>query len=343
MNNPLIFFWLDDDTDRVKTAQPIIETGIADRALAAKLSIIKIGGDVLQHVGDYVDQISKSNANLVLVDHIFNETDALNTKGSSIAHILRNALPKVPVVGVSAAISKRAAFDQEDLSEYTHLFPFSQLSDDKEIELLYAIAGDFSKCVELATNPSSAMFVNTLLVAPEDDITSLEKILPSEFKEAEPPTTPHRIARWILETFLGRPGYLYDELRVACLLGISPDGFKKIQKSFDPARYTGVFATDTRPRWWVSQIHKKLIELVPERAFESSQIGGRNLPGISPEDFSKCWRDGEIDPPPDAVAFMDIRGLEEVCVRIEHTKTFPADVAGIPGFESRLYIAKKVR
>jgi hypothetical protein len=180
-----------------------------------------------------------------------------------------------------------------------------------------------------------------LLGAPQSEIDSLESILPSEFKATEQKTTPHRLARWILGIFKERPGYLYNELRTATLLGLSVEGFAKVKEKFEGSLYRGVFATDSAPRWWVASIFEQLAELTLGSSYSEPQLAGRELAGISSEDHSKCWSDESSSPPPDAVASPDRQSNDEVAVRSQHTRTMPADIGGLPGFEPRLVLIKR--
>jgi len=234
------------------------------------------------------------------------------------------------------------AFDQEDLSEYIRIFPYGSLAQDSELELLYAIARDFSRCVEAATTSDVETKIVELLGTPASEMQSLEKVLPSEFKVSELRTTPHRIARWILGMFIARPGYLYNEIRAATLLGLSLEGFAKVSEQFRDSKYTGVFATEADPRWWVVNLHEQLAKFVPEAGQSSTQRAGRQLAGISEADYSKCYSDDTCNPPPDSVAFLDGTSKVEVAGHASHTKIYAHDIGGVPGFEPRLVLGKRV-
>ena len=342
MKNNYTFFWLDDDKGRVEAMRSVLEGGIPERGLSAIVHFSEVTPSTIKNLEEVVDAIQLSETNLIIVDHVFNQVGPLNTKGSSIAHLLRSAFPELPIVCVSAAwgtTPQYAAFDQEDLSEYTQIFPYSRLAD--ELELLYAIAKDFGRCADATDNGSVTTYVTSLLGAAEIDVASLERILPAEFRASEQKTTPHRLARWILGTFMARPGYLYNDVRAATLLGLNLEGFAKVRDRFDDSLYKGVFATDGAPRWWVSGLHNQLAVLAPDDAPGVTQLAGRQLEGITEEDYSKCWIGDDTNPPPDAVAYPDGNSSDEVAVRGVHTKPYPADVGGLPGFEPRMVLMKR--
>lgn len=342
MNKNYTFFWLDDDSDRVDAMRSVLEGGIPARGLSSTVHFHEVTPNTIKDLEVVAESIRSSNVDLIIVDHVFNQTGPLNTKGSSIAHLLRSAFPELPIVCVSAAwgvTPQNTSFDQEDLSEYTYIFPYQQLAD--QLELLFAIAKDFERCASTINAWSTTNFVTSLLMAPEIEVSSLERILPSEFRAIEQKMTPHLIARWILGTFKTRPGYLYNEIRAATLMGLNLDGFRKIKEKFNDSLYKGVFATESSPRWWVAGLHDQLALLAPVDAPNLTQLAGRQLEGIAEEDYSQCWANETSSPPPDSVAYMDGNSHTEVAVRSENTKLFPADVGGLPGFESRLVIAKR--
>lgn len=342
MKKPYTFFWLDDQVNKVDDMRSVLETGIPENELSSTVHFREMTIDAIKNLEQVAKDIRSSKADMIIIDHIFNQTDPLNTKGSSVAHLLRSAFPSTPIVCVSAAwgaSAPKASFDQEDLSEYTYIFPYLQLAD--ELELLYAIAEGFKRCADFVEAGAASIFASSLLEAPEMELASLEKILPAEFRSFEQRTTPHRIARWILRAFMAHPGYLYNDIRAATLIGLNLEGFNKVKDQFSASLYKGVFATDGRPLWWVAGLHDQLAQLAPADAPNVTQLAGRQLEGITEGDYSKCWVCGCSNPPPDVVAYPDANSSEEVAVQGMYAKLFPADLGGIPGFESRLVLTKK--
>jgi hypothetical protein len=344
MKKHYTFFWLDDNKSKVDDMRSVLETGVSDTSLTSTVHFAEMTSEVFKNLEDVGNQIKSQSTDMILVDHVINEMSPLSTKGSSVAHLLRSMFPHLPIVCVSAAWGPgktEAAFDQEDLSEYTRIFPYGALAQDAELELLFAIARDFSRCVAAVNGGQVSATIGELFGAWTSEIPTLERILPSEFRAIGLKTTPHRLARWILSMFVARPGYLYNEIRAATLMGLSLDGFAKVRDKFVDSLYSGVFATDTSPRWWVARLHEQLASLVSDDSPSNTQLAGRRLENITEQDFSKCHYDETASPPPDSVAYLDDASKEEVAVQGAHTKVYPADVGGLPGFEPRLVLIKR--
>jgi hypothetical protein len=333
-----LIYWFDDAPKRVEPTKAVLE-GTTNFGEGVEVSVFAVGEQAINQVGEFARELETRPPHLVVIDHIFNNSGVLRS-GSALAHLLRSLHPNVPFVCVSAAVGDRGTFDQEELSEYTHIFPFAKIADDDQLELLVAIARDFGTCVSAADKPEADLFLNDLLRCPQADRESLWRVLPAEFKNVDRKPTPHRIARWLLSTFLARPGYVYDELRVATLLGLTVEGFRKVASNFEAAVYKGAFSTSARPKWWVSTVQELLFALVPQATSPSTAHTGRMLPGVSEDDHSKCWIDDASQPAPEVVAYTDSAGIEEVAVRSKYTALYPPDAGVIPGFEPRLMLTR---
>jgi hypothetical protein len=347
MNNTLAVHWFDDIASKVEDAKESLRASAADAGFNLDLVFHAIKPD-LEGIKDAIESIKTSPNDLLLVDHKINDPGSMVIKGSAIAHLLRLNFPNTPIVCVSAAWSEtqpNKSFDQEDLSEYACTIAYSSIHD--QAEFLRTIATDFSKVCSAVEKQVSV--AQALLNAPTDDCAELDRILPTEFhlldQKSTPhhfATTPHRLAHWILNTFLKRPGFLYDRMRVATMLGLSVQGFSKVQDKFSRAEYTGIFKNNATPLWWVSEINNILYELLPE-LHTRSQLAGRELPRINQVDHSKCWVEQTNEAVPDAVAYIDMNNNEEVPVNSRNTRIHPKDDPTLPGFEARLVISTKAR
>lgn len=100
---------------------------------------------------------------------------------------------------------------------------------------------------------------------------------------------------------MSRPGFLFDSLWIATLLGIKETSFHKVEKLFKSTLYTGIFSIESNPRWWKASVLAILSVKVKERGL--SQEKGRKLDGIRRSDYSQCF----VEPTeiPDTVAFED--------------------------------------
>jgi hypothetical protein len=331
----LRFAWIDDKKSKVEQYRPVVEGGIEGQK--ASLEFIEVNNDLLNNLNEWCATNKNRPPDLIVIDHIFNMALPFGLKGSSVAHLLRSELPLIPMVCVTAMFDKPNSFDQEDISEYTALFRYQHLDD--RLEDLYAIARDFPK-LHPSSDKAREHFISTLKPPPRDR-ADLDQILPEEFKSEQHTTTEHRVARWIFNTFLTRPGFLYDRLHAATLLGLTTDGFAKVEDKFEKAKYKGVFATQSQSRWWSSSLRKLLYDIAGENSPDLPQYAGRTLPGITQGDFSACYVSKKTDPPPDAVVAADLTTSAKLhVVRRQYSDRSPLDVGVAPGFETRLILRR---
>lgn len=337
MRKPFKFLWVDDKPEKVTSYKEAIEAGPVGSPLRATLTLFHVKKDVLKQV----EELARSTTppDLFILDHVFNLGDPLKFKGSSVAHLLRTVFPNAPMVCVTGMYDSRPQeFDQEDLSEYTALFSLAELNE--RIDAVFEICRDFPK-LDLAKQADLGGAIVRVLKAPKRDQEDLLRILPPEFHKHRHTTTQHRIARWIFNDLLRRPGLLLDGLHVATLLGINEDGLAKVAKNFEGALYKGPFSSGANPRWWASEVRRKLFAIVGDDAPDMPQLAGRQLAGVAPSDFSKCFVTRQTDPPPEAVAFVDARSREQRPVRREFTEQHPAITGVMPGFDVPLVLTKR--
>lgn len=283
---------------------------------------------------------------LIMLDHNFSRVQKrlFAIHGSALAHLLRIQLPKMPIVCVSGQRLDSDEFNAEDISEYTYLFGINQLNSEEYLETLFAIARDFHLLCFPEKEPIRHALVD-VLNAPEADRQALLSILPEEFEAAfVHSTSPHRIARWVLNVLMRRPGFLYDALEAATLLGLTEAAFvAKIKPRFDEARYFGPFATDSRPLWWASKLTEVLYSELPEHAVLSPQEAGRRFAGLSEDDFSRCAVTEEHTPAPDVVAYTDDTASERKPVRHGFAVPLSEEASALLGFSTRLRIRNERR
>lgn len=333
----LRFVWVDDDPRKISDYREAIEQiEIARRR--ADVEPIHVKAELLQTLDTWISKHQQRKPDLFLIDQVFNAALPFKLDGSSVAHLLRNSFPKTPMVCVSAQFDSPKSFNQEDLSEYTTVFVYSQL--DRHLEDLFRIALDFPK-LEFKSGSAGAHLVRKVK-APKNDQEKLLMLLPEEFRSATHPATQHRMARWVYNVLLKKPGFLYDELHVATLLGLTTKGFEKVRDLFAGALYTGVFATQSYPKWWVSKVQQILFNQESTVGVDTPQLAGRTLPGLSGTDFSVCYVSRKSNPPPDTVVFVDTTKNSKVhVVQREFAKQHPDDPGTNPGFEMRYVLAKR--
>jgi hypothetical protein len=340
------FLWIDDKKIKVDHYKTVIEGWGDNSTISASVDFLEVKADLLQKLESLVNTVKaapRKRPHLIIIDHFFNINLPFGLQGATVAHLLRNELPNVPMVCVTAVspVKQPGALAQGDVAEYSAVFPYSDL--ENHIEDLYAIARDFPKLLSGATTDPSTTSDQILKVVrpPPQDKIQLQLILPEEFQYTKDASTPHYAARWLLKHFLQRPGLLYDRLYAATFLGLTKGGFSKIENLFSGAVYKGVFANESNPRWWVSSLRNILFELVGEDGPDVTQIAGRTLPGIEQADFSKCAVSRSSQPPPDVVVRADATlDAEFKVVRHEFSAQHPGDSGSTPGFETQLVLQR---
>jgi hypothetical protein len=336
----LRFVWIDDRKEKVAPYKAAIEAGLTAPRRIARIELIEVKKDILNALNDWLSKHGTPPPDLFVIDHVFDVAVPFRLRGSSVALLLRRTFPKTPMVCVSANVGRPGVLNQEDLAEYMTVIPYGDLSD--KVEQLYAIARDFRK-VEIGGSGVRQHLVDCLKAPPRDREDFL-RVLPEEFQTQPHATTQHRVARWIYNVLLARPGFLYDRLHAATLLGLTEAGFEKIEPDFHRALYRGVFATQAEPRWWVSEIKRLLFSKAPADGPSEPQLAGRLLTGIRASDHSTCYISRVAEPPPDCVAFADTTPDAKLrVVRHEFTEQHPNDPGIAPGFEPRLVLQPRPR
>ncbi len=332
------FLWIDDDAKRIDDYRATIEGGVPGRPWTSRIEPLVVTKRLLEQLNERLES-SKPRPDLIIIDHVFTKlNNPLKLKGSSVASLLRGAWPDIPMVCVTAMFTKGGStFDQQDLSEYTAVFEYPHL--DNHLEDLFLIAKDFPK-LKVKSSDLRDDVISTLK-APKGDRDGLKHVLPEEFRTQLHGTTRHRVARWIFNTLMKRPGFLYNKLRAATYLGLTEIGFEKVSKIFERARYAGPFASDKRPLWWASELSKLMYANVSDDAPDIPQLAGRKLQGIRSNHYSVCYVTRSSVQFPDAVASVDSRSPIERAVHSRYTAVDLTDVGVPAGFEQRLVIARK--
>lgn len=342
------FVWIDDTPERAEKWIGALDGSLRGELVETKLEVVGLTNNFIEELDRKVGEWIANSPNLIMLDHNFSKVQKrlFGMHGSALAHLLRIQLPKTPIVCVSGQRLDSDDFNAEDISEYTYLFDVNQINSESDLETLFAIAKDFHLLCFPEKVPVRHALVDALK-APEADKQALISILPEEF-EAElvvHSTSPHRIARWVLNVLMKRPGFLYDALETATLLGLTEAAFlTKIKPRFEDARYCGPFATDTRPLWWTSKLTEVLYAALPEHAVLPSQEAGRRFAEIVEDDFSRCGVTNEHTPAPDVVAYTDATtASERKAVRHRFAIPLSEEASSLLGFPTRLRIRNERR
>lgn len=341
MNEKLQFVWIDDSPDRARGFEGALGVTLRGEHIEADLEVFAVEEGFIDDLGKKADEWSNASPALVMIDHSFTKVQkrAFGIHGSALAHLLRLQLPSIPMVCVSAQKLDTDDFSAEDISEYTYMFDVNKLNAEDEQELLFSIARDFPRLLFPEKKGVRVPFVDALQ-APEADKASLLSVLPEEFEGTfRHSTSPHRLASWVLNVLMKRPGFLSDPLEAATMLGLTQAAFQeKVSQFFDSALYKGPFATERRPLWWTSAINDALYDVVPEHLALLPSEAGRQLPHVTEKDYSRCAVSGEHSPPPDVVAFTDATESERCAVRYSFTEPLSEEAGSVLGFTTRLKI-----
>jgi hypothetical protein len=345
----LSIWWVDDEPGRVKNlAIGRIEERASDLAGAeAKVEpiILKTQKDRLAFEGRLVPprRARATLPSLIVLDQNLNEvaTEGLKLQGSSLAVSIRAAAPLIPVVGVTAVgIPKIPELQRE---QFIELFSLDDLQSGARVPDLYAIIDGFA-ALSTGRNRRSVggdqsarvRLIRRWFGCPAEDNDLLSSCLPGDFLGAWDTETPHVFARWVWHTLLGRPGFLYDDLEIATLLGLTQSGLTMLLPKLGGCGYDGIFASVARRRWWLSRVRHAVRDAAGASASEPLWKLGRELLGAErAADFSRCHGRPESDCVPDVVAFEDDLLRDRVQALSEDTKLLETDTPP-PGFEKRL-------
>ena len=350
----LLIWWVDDEPGRLRDlARQRIKDGARKlKAPPAEVDpiLLKTQEDRVQFERRLIDQ-SRSRSgppSLIVLDQVLNgvATDGLELQGSSLAVSIRATAPSVPVVGVTAVeIPGIPGLQREHFIE---LFRLDDLQSGARVPDLYAIIDGFAALSAGRSGRSigggqndRVRLIERWFKCPAEDRDLLVSCLPGDFVGSWDKETPHVFARWVWHTLLGRPGFLYDDLEVATLLGLSQRGLPRLLHTLDGCSYDGVFASVARRRWWLSRVRHAVRGAAGAPVTEPLWKLGRKLLGACPAaDFSRCHGRPDSDCVPDVVAFEDDLQRDRVQALSEDTRPLETDTPP-PGFEKRLVFARR--
>ena len=340
------FVWIDDNAERAGSFKGALDGSLRGETVETALEVVQVKETLVPDLSARVEEWTAAPPDLIMLDHNFATVPKrpFDLHGSALAHLLRIRLPHIPIVCLSGQKIESSDFNIEDLSEYTYLFEVVQIDKEENLERLFAIAKDFKQLCFPGQKPIRQSLVEALL-APEADKSALLSVLPEEFEGTYVhATSPHRLARWVLNVLMRRPGFLYDSLETATFLGLEQSAFeKKVKPQFEAARYKGPFATEREPLWWSSALTDALYVALPVHISLPPQEAGRRFSGIEEGDFSRCGVTNEHTPPPDVVAYADAMATERRAVRHSFAIPLSEEASSVLGFSTRLRIRNERR
>lgn len=308
MKKKFVIKWIDDNPNRKNVAKNL------ELRLNANVDFINVKNSNVEDL--LVGVLSKRQPDLFIIDHIFDNavTDVFKT-GFTAAALIRSQWPTCPIVCVTAV--DKDTFSSQSHSLYQETFEVANISSH-DSEIMAIIKAFYSM---RQNKPSTVQQICNALKVPKQDQIRLSSVLPHYVKEhMQDDAFAVNLCKWVRKTLLSRPGFLYDRLWVATLLGIKEESFRKVEQLFDVAKYSGLFSNDSEERWWKSGILLRLNELVNVKGLPWHI--GRCLPGITARDFSKCYATEEDYP--ETVAFADeSTDANRYAMRIKNTVAHP--------------------
>ena len=346
----MLIFWMDDEPS-FPLGGPWAEA--FNQALPntnVQLEVIVVSDDDLRCIEAKFDDARTrlGTPNLVLMDHNLARADlGFQASGSSLSHMIRTQHPAIAVACLTAEATDLEGLDFEQKSEYVAVYTKDGLQNN--LEEIVVLARDYRKLCNEDGRILGREAILNLLQAPPPDKEHLDYVLPPEFSKAPagegnaPLQTPHMLARWILGGLLSRPGYIVDADEVSTMLGLRIGSEHLWSELLTNARYRGVFATDSSPKWWMSQLAQKVFEASKDPDAPSLQLAGRRLPGITEEDYSRSDFGSASDPPPDCLAFTDVKMGKRIQTYRSQTREFFGRRGSLPGFSPYLIATRPRR
>ena len=199
----------------------------------------------------------KAKNKVLIIDFVLSSKIA--RYGSSLALRLREEeddqqnqlLKEVPLVGITSRLKLTT-----DLRSMEFIDIFDRENMDKfGAEEVLRIAVDYPIILKYQPTEGSSLSKKVLQeIFCEEKTELLWSSLPEDIKKKWDKDTNHLFARWIWTELIQQPGFLYDRLYAATLLGITEAGFKEIEDRLSNVLYKGVFSSNSNPRWWKDQL-----------------------------------------------------------------------------------------
>jgi len=345
-----ILYWIDDTHDVGKPPSPA-ERKRLEKGLGVSLGIRTVKDrKQFDELLAQLDSNKGKNVSGVIMDYQLTGVGekGLWAFGNTWAAEIRAVAASIPVIGISHEPEKQiprlrlesfVAFFPRDVLMGLHP-PFNDLS---ALIIGYALAyGAFEKQNE--GKPSGIELMIDLIKPPKPVSDLMAAAVPTKLTGGWDKETPHVASRWIWHELQGRPGFLFDELALATYLGLNFHAIRLIYRRFQGARYAGAFASDQRPRWWVSSVREIAEKLIGQKIVGPiSNARDRLLKAlrVANDDRSKLLARAHPNQSwefiPDCVAYSDdeVEEKDRIQALFKDTRVDPRDANPPFGFEPR--------
>lgn len=308
MSKKYRFAWIDDNPRRKESSDNLkASLNMAGEFIDARIDQSKMLSDLF----------SKPQPDVLIIDHnLENNVTGIFKKGSTLAANIRETWPDCPVICITGQDTLNV--DSQKRLLYQEVISVTHIS--RHYNTIFSIAKSFRKLKEAKPNDVDQLL--TLMKAPKEDKEKIKSIIPQELKDNFGDIGVSLIiSHWLRNTFLKRPGFVYDKLWTATTLGLKETSLAKVDGIFESAKYSGIFADDSNPLWWKSKLLSILSSRVEE--FGLPWEKGRFLSAdFTKRDYSACHVTG--DDFPETVAFVDeAKTSERAPMKISQTLPHP--------------------
>ena len=229
---------------------------------------------------------------MILIDHVLDKAVGQSPihKGSSVAPIIREAWPAPPIIAVTAAYDVCLADIDSDV--YEDVVRIERFSDF--VKHVPAIIDGY---LTLRTARPGLDDLVALLAPPDPDKDTILASIPTTVKNAiNGPALGHRFFRWFRRQFYSTPGFLFDVRWTAVTIGIAEQFIDRYLPRIESARFTGVFADVTNPRWWKAGLYSAILPQSQERFTADIRATAKQQLNVSSQHVATCYRCGEDYP-----------------------------------------------
>jgi hypothetical protein len=282
--------WIDDDPERIHACNNFKDENAVECEFK---SIYK--EDIIEVVTKIMSKYKIIDG--IIIDHRLNMgKNELFQSGSSIVELFKNKWPNCPIICVTA-VDIESDIDSFKSNKYDCIIPNSSI--EKYYDKIIALIESFNK---LSKTRITIQNVLKLMKVPDDDCEVVEKTIPNKIKDriSHDKTIISSISRWINESFLLYPGFIYDNVWTATTFGIKIESLYKIENYIENAKYDGLFSYSSKDLWWKSKLKEYLYSLEGNTKYEKLLNISKK---IKKNDLVKCYACNELDP--EIVAYVD--------------------------------------
>lgn len=276
----LKLIWLDDDPNRESFAEGLRVYTYADckgkkHSLKAKFEDLSQKDPL-----EVINGIKFNTYDLVVVDHVLSHTTQTNRRGSTLATIISESAPNIPIFGITADDNLRS-INSTAIHAYDELFLDAHFGD--KFSTITSAAICFKKTKQSLLSNQTTLI--KLFAPHESEREILHNICPRIENGIKP--SIHDLYRFKKDLF-SNPGPLLDANWVANLMGVKADSFKRFEHLFDKAKYSGVFCTPDNKRWWRGGVKELIFKNAPEASSSLPWEAGHSIKNVRPSDYSEC-------------------------------------------------------